>query len=64
MTKKEAAIVSAYTGILVGEFSNIHKYIEEKLKRPVFTHEMGTKKIWNEIKNITKIDFINIRVED
>jgi len=39
MTKREAAIVSAYTGILIGSFSDLHQYIEEIMKRPVWTHE-------------------------
>lgn len=35
MTKREAAIVSAYTGILIGSFSDMHEYVEEKLQRSV-----------------------------
>ena len=41
MTKREAAIVSAYTGVLIGDFDEVHKYIEELLGRPVFTHELA-----------------------
>lgn len=33
LTKREAAIISAYTGFMIGEFSEMHKYIEEKLQR-------------------------------
>ena len=29
MTKREAAIVSAYTGVLIGDFNEMHRYIEE-----------------------------------
>lgn len=29
MTKREAAIVSAYTGYLIGEFKDYHAYVEE-----------------------------------
>lgn len=63
MTKKEAAIVSAYTGILIGEFSDLHEYIEKILCRPVFTHELSDKKLCVEIKEKSKQDFINIIVE-
>ena len=42
MTKREAAIVSAYTGYLIGEFHEMHVYVEELLGRPVFTHEFGS----------------------
>lgn len=40
MTKREAAIVSAYTGIMLGKFSDMLGYIEEILGRPVHTHEL------------------------
>lgn len=63
MTKQEAAIIMAYTGItlLTGEdFSIFHKYIEEKIKRPVWTHELADKAIEEQIKEATKEDFINI----
>ncbi len=41
MNKREAAIVAAYTGFLIGEFSDMHKYIEEIMGGSVFTHELG-----------------------
>lgn len=64
MTKKEAAIVSAYTGILIGSFSDMHEYIEEKLQRPVWTHEMGDAGIAKQIKESAKDDFISITITD
>lgn len=63
MTKREAAIVSAYTGILLGNFSDMHKYIEEKLGRPVQTIEFASPKLRDRIKEITKDDFINMEVK-
>ena len=62
MTKKEAAIISAYTGIFIGSFHFLHKYIEEKLKRSIFVHELGNEKIADEIKSKSKKDFMNIEV--
>jgi hypothetical protein len=64
MTKREAAIVSAYTGILIGEFSDCHKYIEEIMDRPVWTHELGDKNVINKIKELSRNDFLNIKVEE
>lgn len=58
MTKREKAIVSAYTGIFMGDFDALHKYIEEVMGRPVWTHEMGTEKVANEIKEKSKPDFL------
>lgn len=68
MTDKEKAIVMAYTGVsvLTGEkFSVFHKYIEDLLGRPVWTHEFADKSVWNEIKEKSKDDFIEIcKTED
>lgn len=63
MTKREAAIVSAYTGILAGSFSEMHKYIEEIMERPVWTHELANEKIVEEIKKRSREHFIQIKVE-
>lgn len=60
MTEREMAIVSAYTGVLLGRFCEMHKYIEQIMKRPVFTHEMGSKKIMEEIKCRSKRDFCSL----
>ena len=60
MTRKESAIIGAYTGILVGPFDALHEYIEEILKRPVFTHELGDKKVVLQIKEASKNDFMNL----
>lgn len=64
MTKYEKIVVSAYTGILMCDFSDMHEYIEKKLGRPVFTHEMANKTLWNEIAEKTKDDFLAICKED
>ena len=62
MNKREAAIVSAYTGILLGDFGEMHKYIEEIMGRPVWTHEMPS--LWDEIKARSKDDFLSIKITD
>ena len=61
MTKREAAIVSAYTGVLIGDFNEMHRYIEEIMGRQVFTHELSY--ISDEIIKRSKNDFMNIKVE-
>ncbi len=63
MTKREAAIVGAYTGILIGNFSDMHEYIEQIMERPVWTHEMANQAIVDEIKDKSRNDFISINVE-
>jgi hypothetical protein len=63
MTKREAAIVSAYTGFLCGEFTEFSKYVEEIMGRPVFTHEMGLKTMADVIHIKSKDDFCTLTVE-
>ena len=60
MTHREKVIVSAYTGILMCDFSDVHEYIEKILRRPVWTHELADKKIQDEIKAASKSDFLTI----
>ena len=60
MTEREAVVISAYTGISCCEFSPIHKYIEEIMDRPVFTHEMASKELFKKIKELSKPEFLKI----
>jgi len=60
MTKKEAAIITAFTGYLVGNFDTAHVYFESILKRPIFTHELADKKIAIEIKEAARADFLEL----
>ena len=53
MTLEEQIIVSAYTGYLMCDVSNVHKYIEKKLGRPVWTHEMATENFFCTISEAT-----------
>ena len=64
MTKREAAIVTAYTGFLIGDFHEFHKYAEDLMERPIFTHEFGDKTFMEKIKVKTKSDFVNIKIEE
>lgn len=59
MTDKEKAIVMAFTGtcMLAGDkFSIFHKYIEDIMGRPVYTHEFPY--IADEIRKKSEADFI------
>ena len=67
MTDREKAIVMAYTGIsmLSGDkFSVFHKYIEELLGRPIWTHELAIEADWNEIKEKSKPDFLKLCADE
>lgn len=63
MTKREAAIVTAYTGTLIGEIKDFHEYAEEKLSRPVMTHEFGFPETWDELKEESRDEFMNIELK-
>lgn len=60
MTYQECVIVSAYTGVLMCDFPDMHEYIETKLNRPVFTHELADVCVQDEIKKAVKQDFISL----
>lgn len=60
MSKREAAIVSAYTGYLIGAFSDFQAYAEEIMGRPIFTHDLT--RLEYELKEKSKKDFMNIIV--
>jgi len=62
MSKREAAIVAAYTGYLIGSFDEMHTYIEEILKRPVFTSELGDPVIKQQIHEASRADFVALTV--
>lgn len=61
MTKREAAIISAYTGYLIGDIGEMYKYINEIMGRTVFTHEISI--LFDEIREKAETDFKNINVK-
>lgn len=58
MTKREGAIISAYTGVLVCPFEALHKYAEEKFDAPVWTHFFGDAKFSEELRELSRTDFV------
>lgn len=60
MTKEEKLIISAYTGILMTDFNDMHEYAEKKLDRPIFTHEFAEESTVNELKEAVKEDFLKL----
>ena len=63
MTKQEAAVVAAYTGIMLGTFSDFHEYAEKLMGRPIFTHEFANEELVQELQARAKPDFITLVVE-
>lgn len=60
--KEIGAIVSAYTGVVCGDFHEFHKYAEKLLGHSIWTHEFGDRDVFEEIKRKAKPDFIRLHV--
>jgi hypothetical protein len=60
MTKREALVIGAYTGVLMTKFSDLHEYIEEVMERPVFTHELASTEVNDELKAKCRPEFLKI----
>ena len=51
MTREEAILLLAYTGFLLApDFSEVHKFCEDTLGRPIWTHEFADSDVQKEIQ--------------
>lgn len=61
LTRRQAAIIGAYTGISCGPFSDIHEYVDSL---PGFngigTISFADKAVWEQIKRSCREDFLAI----
>ena len=62
MTRREATIVSAYTGYFIGNLEDLYNYLSELIGRPVYTHEIPA--VWDEYHDRIRQDFVALEVED
>jgi len=60
---EQAVVLSAYTGFLFCPFDKMHEAIEKKLGRPIFTHELASEHVTNEIQAAFKEDIIAMGIE-
>jgi hypothetical protein len=58
LTREQAAIISAYTGMLAGPFEDMHGYAEKVLGHPVWTHQFADKELNDRLVAAAKDDFI------
>lgn len=56
MEVKASVLVTAITGVFFGNMAEFHEYVEKLLDRPVWTHELANKEVWNEIKEKSRKD--------
>lgn len=67
MTNREKAIVMAYTGkvMLAGDnLGDFYRYVEEKLGRPIMTHELAFQEVRDALADAAKGDFIELAKSD
>ena len=62
MTREEAAIVSIYTGFLIGSFYDGHKYAEKIMGRGIMTHEFASKEFTDTLRSAASNDFVSINI--
>lgn len=60
MTKQEKLIVTAYTGVLMVDWGEFHKFAEELLGRPIYSHEFDEEEVTNKIVNAVRDDFMRL----
>lgn len=63
LTREQAAIIGAYTGVCCGPFADIHEYAERVLDRPVWTHEFAQQDVADELKAAATADFFDLCAE-
>ena len=61
MTLEEAILLSAYTGFLLApDFSEVHKFCEDTLGRPIWTHEFADRCVQKEIQEKLRPQIIEL----
>ena len=63
ITKREAAIISAYTGYLLGDFEDVNKYAIELFGEERWDKEFSDDKIMDELHEKAKKDFESIKIK-
>lgn len=63
LTREQAAIIGAFTGVTCGPFSDIHALAEKKLGRPIWTHQLASEALQEELKEAVREDFLAICAE-
>ena len=61
INKREAAIITAYTGFFIGDVGELYEYLSEKAGRPVYTHEIHYMTTY--YKDSIRKDFVSMEVE-
>ena len=57
LTKEQAAVIGAFTGIVAGPFGDVHEYAEKLFNRPIFTHQFASQAFADELREKARSDF-------
>lgn len=58
MTDREKCIVTAYTGVLMTDWSTFHGWVEDFMDQPVFSHEFASPAFPGSLKEKVKPEFL------
>jgi hypothetical protein len=60
LTKEQSAVIGLYTGVLCGNFSDLHGYAEKLYGGPIWTHQFANKDLVDKLKELAKEDFLSL----
>lgn len=60
LTRYQAMIVGAYTGVSCGPFGDVHGYAEKMFGRPIPTNEFTNEQTWLRLREAAEADFLDI----
>lgn len=64
LTRRQAAILGAYTGIALGPLEDLKAYAREKLGADFYTHDMASERFWEALQDASRQDLLAITAED
>lgn len=56
-------MLSGFTGLMHGSFSDFHGDVEKRIGHPVFTHQFADKEFMSKVKELYREDFIAMQPE-
>ena len=63
LTRRQSAILGAFTGISCGPFEAVQQYAEEKFGGPIWTHEFANETLAAQLRDLAREDFLSICYE-
>jgi hypothetical protein len=58
LTLEQAVVLSGFTGVLMCRFDHVHRDVEKRLNRPVWTHEFADQEFVDQLKKVYRDDFM------